>query len=59
MREGKSDVNESMIAGESAPVQKNEGAKVIAGTVNGSGSLRIEVTRTIQRLHEQQIEVVC
>ena len=35
---GKSDVNESMITGESVPVAKVEGAKVIAGTVNGSGS---------------------
>ena len=41
---GKSDVNESMITGESVPVAKVEGAKVIAGTVNGSGSLRVKVT---------------
>ena len=38
---GKSDVNESMITGESVPVPKIQGAKVIAGTVNGSGSLRV------------------
>lgn len=31
------------------PVQKNEGAKVIAGTVNGAGSLRVEVTGTGER----------
>jgi Cu2+-exporting ATPase len=49
VRAGKSDVNESMITGESVPVQKNEGAKVIAGTVNGAGSLRIEVTGTGER----------
>jgi P-type Cu2+ transporter len=49
VRDGKSDVNESMITGESVPVQKNEGAKVIAGTVNGSGSLRVEVTGTGER----------
>jgi P-type Cu2+ transporter len=42
--EGKSEVNESMITGESAPVVKASGAKVIAGTVNGRGSLRVEVT---------------
>ena len=46
VRDGKSDVNESMITGESVPVQKKEGAKVIAGTVNGAGSLRVEVTGT-------------
>jgi Cu2+-exporting ATPase len=49
VRDGKSDVNESMITGESVPVQKVEGAKVIAGTVNGAGSLRVEVTGTGER----------
>jgi Cu2+-exporting ATPase len=46
VREGSSDVNESMITGESRPVRKVSGDKVIAGTVNGSGSLRVEVTGT-------------
>jgi Cu2+-exporting ATPase len=49
VRDGRSDVNESMITGESVPVAKSEGAKVIAGTVNGAGSLRVEVTGTGQR----------
>jgi Cu2+-exporting ATPase len=49
VREGKSSVNESMITGESRPVTKTERDEVIAGTVNGEGSLRIEVTRTGQR----------
>lgn len=49
VRSGKSDVNESMITGESVPVEKIEGAKVIAGTVNGAGSLRLEVTGTGER----------
>jgi Cu2+-exporting ATPase len=49
VRSGKSDVNESMITGESVPVAKAEGAKVIAGTVNGAGSLRVEVTGTGER----------
>jgi Cu2+-exporting ATPase len=46
VRDGTSDVNESMITGESRPVSKWPDAKVIAGTVNGSGSLRVEVTGT-------------
>ena len=46
VRDGSSDVNESMITGESRPVKKVLGEKVIAGTVNGSGSLRVEVTGT-------------
>src|SRR5262249_50259098 len=41
VRDGASDVNESMITGESRPVPKLPGAGVIAGTVNGSGSLRV------------------
>jgi P-type Cu2+ transporter len=49
VQSGKSDVNESMITGESVPVAKVEGAKVIAGTVNGSGSLRVTVTGTGER----------
>ncbi|HET9832378.1 MAG TPA: HAD-IC family P-type ATPase, partial [Vicinamibacterales bacterium] len=49
VREGSSDVNESMITGESRPVRKELGAKVIAGTSNGPGSLRIEVTGTGER----------
>jgi P-type Cu2+ transporter len=44
VREGSSQVNESMITGESRPIPKNAGEKVIAGTVNGAGSLRVEVT---------------
>ncbi|HEX6407098.1 MAG TPA: heavy metal translocating P-type ATPase [Gemmatimonadales bacterium] len=44
--EGTSDVDESMITGESRPVRKASEDRVIAGTVNGSGSLRIEVTGT-------------
>jgi Cu2+-exporting ATPase len=38
-----------MITGESVPVPKMEGSKVIAGTVNGAGSLRVEVTGTGER----------
>jgi Cu2+-exporting ATPase len=43
--EGESDVNEAMITGESKPVKKRPGDSVIGGTVNQSGSLRVEVTR--------------
>lgn len=49
VREGRSAVDESMITGESKPVDKREGEEVVAGTVNGSGSLRVEVTGTGDR----------
>jgi len=42
--EGESAVNESMLTGESVPVQKASGDRVIAGAVNGEGSLRVKVT---------------
>ena len=44
VRRGESDLNESMITGESRPVKKREGDEVIAATINGEGSLRVEVT---------------
>ncbi len=43
--DGTSDVNESMVTGESKPVKKVVESEVIAGTVNGSGSLNVQVTR--------------
>jgi Cu2+-exporting ATPase len=42
---GESTVNESMLTGESAPVSKKPGAKVIGGAVNGEGSLTVEVRK--------------
>ena len=39
--DGKSNVDESMVTGESMPVSKGVGAKVIGGTINGSGALVI------------------
>jgi Cu2+-exporting ATPase len=42
--EGSSQVNEALISGESAPVEKKPGSKVIAGAINGEGSLRVRVT---------------
>jgi len=43
---GESSVNESMLTGESNPVNKKSGAKVIGGAINGEGSLTVEVKRT-------------
>ena len=46
VEEGDSDVNESMITGESKPVSKEPGDEVIGGTINGDGSLRVRVDAT-------------
>jgi Cu2+-exporting ATPase len=61
VQQGESEVNEAMITGESRPVKKEQGGKVIAGTINGDGSLHVRVTATgdqtalagIMRLVEQ------
>nr|WP_241966826.1 copper-translocating P-type ATPase [Haloplanus aerogenes] len=44
--EGESSVDESMITGESRPVDTEPGSEVVAGTVNQDGSLRVRVTKT-------------
>lgn len=41
--EGKSSIDESMLTGESVPVEKSEGEDLIGGSVNGEGSLEIEI----------------
>lgn len=42
--DGKSFLNESMLTGESKPVEKDLNDKVIAGSINGEGSLKVRVT---------------
>ncbi len=40
---GESELDESLVTGESMPVAKEPGAKVVAGTINGAGALTVEV----------------
>lgn len=42
--EGKSEVNESMITGESVPVVKSDGDEIIGGSINGEGILKFKVS---------------
>ncbi|MCZ8519966.1 MULTISPECIES: heavy metal translocating P-type ATPase [Paenibacillus] len=42
--EGRSEVDESLVTGESLPAEKRPGALVLAGTLNGSGALTVQVT---------------
>ncbi len=45
VKEGHSSVDESMISGESIPVEKNAGDEVIGATINRTGSFRFETTK--------------
>jgi Cu2+-exporting ATPase len=44
--EGESYINESMLTGESRPVRKAPGSKLIGGSINGEASLRVRVEST-------------
>jgi Cu2+-exporting ATPase len=44
--EGESSVNEAMLTGESTPLSKQAEAKVIGGSINGEGSITVEVEKT-------------
>jgi P-type Cu2+ transporter len=53
--EGASDVNESMLTGESLPVIKRPGDEVLGGSVNGSGSVAVIVKKTGQDTYLSQV----
>lgn len=42
--EGRSSVNQASVTGESVPVEKDSGQKVLAGTLNGEGALTVRAT---------------
>jgi Cu2+-exporting ATPase len=44
--DGNSYVNESMLTGESVPVKKEKDQKVIGGSINGDGALKLQITAT-------------
>lgn len=44
--EGKSDINESMLTGESKPVSKSVDDEIMGGAVNGSGAIKVKVKGT-------------
>ncbi len=46
VREGRSSLNQSMLTGESQPVDVQAGAAVVGGAINGEGSLVVEIRKT-------------
>jgi Cu2+-exporting ATPase len=57
--EGRSSVDESMLTGESVPVAKSVGDRVIGGSVNGEGAMAVTVARTgAESFLSQVIELV-
>ena len=53
--EGDSYLNESMITGESKPIQKVKGQKVIAGSINGNGSIKVTVSHSAKDSYISQL----
>ncbi len=53
--EGQTSVNEAMLTGESEPVSKKKGAKVIGGSINGEGSIEVVIEKTGEQSYLSQI----
>ena len=53
--EGKSYLNESMLTGESKPVEKGEGDSVIAGSINGNGAIKVAVSHGTKDSYLSQV----
>lgn len=53
--EGESNVDESMLTGESVPVEKGPGMEVIGGAINGEGVLKIKVSKTGKDTYLSQV----
>lgn len=53
--EGESEIDESMITGESKPAGKKPGDEVVGGSINGTGSLKVKVTKTGEESYLSQV----
>jgi Cu2+-exporting ATPase len=53
--DGETYLNESMLTGESKPVQKSKGDKVIAGAINGNGSIKLTVSHAAKDSYLSQV----
>ena len=53
--EGRTSINESMLTGESRPVEKGEGDEVIGGSINGESAITVEVKKTGDETYLAQV----
>ena len=53
--DGESYLNESMLTGESKPVEKKKGDKVIAGAINGNGAIKVAVSHAAKDSYLSQV----
>ena len=53
--EGRTSINESMLTGESLPVKKQTSDRVIGGSINGDGSIQVQVTGTGKESYLQKV----
>ena len=53
--EGETYLNESLMTGESIPVEKKKGDKVIAGSINGNGAIKVSVLHGVKDSYLSQV----
>lgn len=53
--EGSSSINEAMLTGETKPIEKNVNSEVIGGSINGEGSISLEIKKVGQDTYLAQI----
>lgn len=55
IKDGNSHINESMLTGESKPISKDVDDKVIAGSINGNGAIKVEVSHGAKDSYLSQV----
>lgn len=55
IEKGETDVNEAMLTGESRPIPKQKGDKVIGGSINGEGAVEVKIEKTGKDTYLSQV----
>ncbi len=55
VEKGETDVNEAMLTGESRPVPKRKGDKIIGGSINGEGAVEVKIEKTGKDTYLSQV----